>query len=220
MKRYNSTERIGIHKVGAFFEESFNWIFREQSVSDVGVDAIQEKCTYGNPTGKFLALQIKSGEGNFYKSKNGYTYYISDVHYYYWLNLDLPVLLLGYIPNTDSIYWQEISNTTVSKARNQWKVELLFEKRLTKDSLLDFEELISRRNHNALNPIKSKQRQLQSGRDKYLLMSNSLDLIGHYQKVLVSELNEEKGKISTYKAKYSKDKKRCATLKKYPKINS
>lgn len=123
-KRYQKTERVGVTRVALIVEDEFDWIFREQPIVDVGIDALVEKCDAGEPTGKFLALQIKSGEGNVYKSKtsNVYVYYISDVHYYYWVNLNMPILLICYIPNKKKSYWIEVNKINCTKTTKGWKI--------------------------------------------------------------------------------------------------
>ena len=56
------TERVGVNAVEAIFLNELNWAFREQTVSDYGIDAQVEVMEDGKPTGKLIALQIKSGE--------------------------------------------------------------------------------------------------------------------------------------------------------------
>ena len=79
--RYDSLERIGVNETEKIFIRELKWIFREQPIVDVGVDAIVEQSIEGVPTGKFIALQIKAGKGNFHISPNKLTYYISNIHY-------------------------------------------------------------------------------------------------------------------------------------------
>lgn len=38
------------------------------------------------------------------------TYYISNVYYNYWLNFDIPILLIAHIPKKAKTYWIEISD--------------------------------------------------------------------------------------------------------------
>ncbi len=62
--RYNKTERLGVIETDRIVTKEIDWIFREQPIVDVGLDAIIEQSEDGNPTGKFLAVQIKSEYGN------------------------------------------------------------------------------------------------------------------------------------------------------------
>lgn len=122
--RHNQTERIGINATEQIFIKDFDWIFREQPIVDVGIDALIEQSENGNPTGKFIALQIKSGKGNFHISDNRITHYISNIHYNYWLNFDIPVLLIAHIPELDKTFWMEISERNIKKVKKRWKIEI------------------------------------------------------------------------------------------------
>ncbi|MFD0975279.1 DUF4365 domain-containing protein [Salinimicrobium gaetbulicola] len=122
--RYNSKERLGINATESIFLKEFNWIFREQPIVDVGIDALVEQVNNGSPQGKFLALQIKSGEGNFRITADKLIYYLSNVHYNYWTNFDLPVILVGHIPEEDKTYWEELSIKKIKKTNKSWKLEI------------------------------------------------------------------------------------------------
>ena len=56
----HNIERLGVNAV----EEAFlkmGWLFREQPISDFGIDAHAEPTSDDWPTGQLIALQIKSG---------------------------------------------------------------------------------------------------------------------------------------------------------------
>ena len=57
--------RIGVHGVATLVLRNLGWIFREQHESDNGIDAIVESAVDGRPTGRLIALQIKSGSSYF-----------------------------------------------------------------------------------------------------------------------------------------------------------
>lgn len=99
MSRYSATEQIGVHAVGLVVTSDLGWIFREQPIADMGIDAHIELVD-GEPTGKLIGVQIKTGKGNFKESKDAYTYYGNDVHLDYWSNHSLPVILVAHIPET------------------------------------------------------------------------------------------------------------------------
>jgi hypothetical protein len=121
--RFNSTERLGVVSTDLVVTKELGWIFREQSLIDVGIDALIEQSENGNPTGKFLAVQIKSGKGNFHLTQESIIYYVSNVHYHYWLNINIPIILVTHFPETEKTYWQHISKNTLKKARKHWKIE-------------------------------------------------------------------------------------------------
>ena len=104
-------ERIGVNKVKAFFIEEFDWIFREQSILDYGIDAHIEIKEDEEATGVLFALQIKSGDSHCKenKSKNIFTYRGDLRHLDYWKNHSLPVIFIWYRPYNKSLYWQSVS---------------------------------------------------------------------------------------------------------------
>jgi hypothetical protein len=121
--RHSSTEQIGVNAVEALFLK-MGWIFRTQFVSDVGIDAQIELVENGEPTGKLIAIQIKSGRGNFKETRTGFRYSGSLAHYDYWLRHSLPVLLIAHLPDTDETYWINVSEETASKTPKGWGITI------------------------------------------------------------------------------------------------
>ena len=64
----NSTERIGVSYC-ALTAERNNWMFREQPINDIGIDAHMEFVEDDKPR-QLLALQIKSGSSWFKEKKD------------------------------------------------------------------------------------------------------------------------------------------------------
>lgn len=101
------------------------WLFREQSYSDVGIDAQVEIIEDGLATGFLFALQIKSGESYFKEpTKNGFIYRGKINHLEYWLRYLLPVLLVICNPSKKVAYWQVISESNISRTNSGWKIEI------------------------------------------------------------------------------------------------
>ena len=67
----NFTERIGVNHVGEIAARN-NWIFREQPIDDVGIDAHMELIEKTGESKQLLALQIKSGTSWFSEKKDDY----------------------------------------------------------------------------------------------------------------------------------------------------
>lgn len=122
--RHNNTERLGVNEADRIVTKYFGWIFREQPIVDVGLDAIIEQSEDGNPMGKFIAIQIKSGIANFHESEKYLTHYVSHIHYNYWLNLQIPIILVAHLPETEKTYWQHINEKTFKKTKKKWKIEI------------------------------------------------------------------------------------------------
>jgi hypothetical protein len=125
MSRYSATERTGVNAVEAIVVNELKWIFREQPIADMGIDAHVELVEDGNPSGKLIGLQIKTGKGNFHETKDAYVYYGDDVHLEYWTNHSLPVILVGHIPETKETFWVQVNESTVEQTQKGWKVTLL-----------------------------------------------------------------------------------------------
>lgn len=104
--------------------QDLNWIFREQLVVDMGIDAHMEQCIDGDPTGKLVALQIKTGASHFTIKEEELIYYGNPVHLSYWNKHSLPVLLLAHIPETGTTYWVEINIDKVSETKKGWKISI------------------------------------------------------------------------------------------------
>jgi len=141
MNRYSNTERLGVIETDRIVTKYFGWIFREQPIVDVGIDALLELSEDGDPKGRFLAAQIKTGKGNFYFSDKTLTYYVSHIHYNYWLNLNIPIIIIAHIPESEKTYWQVISEETFKKSNKRWKIEIPIKQELnekSKDRLTQF----------------------------------------------------------------------------------
>lgn len=140
--RDSNTERIGIYKSGFIFTKEIKWIFREQPIVDIGIDALIEQSINGNPTGQFIASQIKTGEGNFHISENHLTHYVSKIHYNYWLNFNFPVILIGHLPENDKTYWENITKKNLQKTKKHWKIIISKKKELGVNSIDELTSII------------------------------------------------------------------------------
>lgn len=132
--RHSLTERSGVYATASIITNDLKWIFREQPIVDIGIDALVEQVRDGNPTGKFMALQIKSGEGNFYFTDDKIIYYATQIHYNYWLNLNIPVLMIAHFPSDGSTYWQHINERNFKRTKKQWKLEIPRNQKLNEKS--------------------------------------------------------------------------------------
>jgi hypothetical protein len=122
--RYDPTERIGVSHIQNIFSKYYGWIFREQIIGDMGIDAQVEFVEGGDPKGKLLGIQIKTGASHFYERDDSFTFYIDEAHYTYWINHSLPVLLIGHIPESDLTFWQFVSEENIDKTSKRWKLTI------------------------------------------------------------------------------------------------
>lgn len=64
MKNSVKIDRLCVSELENFFSKH-GWLFREQYLHDYGIDAQVEIVINGVPTGKLIAIQIKSGKSYF-----------------------------------------------------------------------------------------------------------------------------------------------------------
>lgn len=101
----NVTSKSGVNHARTVVE-SCNSIFHEiHQENDIGVDAIIEIIKNEHPTGKMVALQIKSGESFFVRGK---CVIPIENHAKYWSNHHLPMFGIVYVPSLANAYWVDI----------------------------------------------------------------------------------------------------------------
>lgn len=116
------TERLGVSALAYFFA-GLGWLFREQPIHDFGIDAHVEIVEDERPTGKLIALQIKSGSSFFTEeTEDAYIFRTDDKHVTYWVGHSMPVVLVLYDPETKRAVWQEVSKQTVESTGKGWKL--------------------------------------------------------------------------------------------------
>jgi hypothetical protein len=123
--------RIGVHAVAEIFEKSFTWFFREQHESDFGIDAhVETTGKDGKPSGKLLALQIKSGSSYFRPHGVDYIYHGELRHLEYWTRHCLPVFIVLHHPETGLTLWQKVEKRLATIKGNRWSMVIPAEQRL------------------------------------------------------------------------------------------
>lgn len=101
----NVMSKSGVNHARAVVE-SCNSIFHEiHQENDIGVDAIIEIIKNEHPTGKMVALQIKSGESFFVR---GECVFPIKNHAKYWSSHHLPMFGIVYVPSLKNAYWVDI----------------------------------------------------------------------------------------------------------------
>lgn len=120
----NQIDRIGVNKVESIFLK-MGWIFREQAISDYGIDAHAEPKEDNRPTGRLIALQIKAGKSYFRKRGDNYVYYGKRQHLDYWLGHILPVFVILHDPEKDLTIWQRVeTQRVVDHGEDRWSIEI------------------------------------------------------------------------------------------------
>ena len=123
--RYSTTERLGILAVDTIATREFKWIFREQTVLDMGIDAHLETVDDGAPTGRLIALQIKTGASYFdEQSATSIVFRGKNTHLEYWTKHALPVVVILHDPEKNESYWEVVTTKRVVKTENAWKLDI------------------------------------------------------------------------------------------------
>lgn len=124
MAEFDPTERIGVNATERIFLKEFGWIFREQPISDMGIDAHIEITNDGKPSGKLISLQIKTGPSHFTIDDEKLTYYGKIRHLEYWVNHSLPVILIAHLPETEETFWALVISKNIERTKKAWKIEI------------------------------------------------------------------------------------------------
>lgn len=115
----------GITLVKRIVEKEMNWIFRKNHQEhDFGIDAFIDIIQESNQlTGKSVALQIKTGPSYFSEPCSGGWVYRDNIeHLNYYLNHDIPVLILLVNDQDEKVYWNICIASKTEKAGANWKI--------------------------------------------------------------------------------------------------
>lgn len=143
--RYTPTNDIGVAVLKRCIPKELGWICREVAQPDVGIDATIEQVIDGNPTAKYISVQLKTGEGNIHIDRNGnFIYYIDKTHYDYWLSSSIPVILAYCNPEDETIYWELLKKCNIKRTKGEenFKITISNTHLLNKDSLDEFNVII------------------------------------------------------------------------------
>ncbi len=145
MKAQNTdrTERIGVGIALTAFE-SIGFAFREQSISDYGIDAHGELIESEHPTGQLLGLQLKSGPSYLSETcDDGYIFRIDKEHVEYWLTHALPVLICLCDIDTRTIFWQVVNADTAKSTGKGFKFTVPLTQTISNASVGNLSNLLS-----------------------------------------------------------------------------
>ncbi len=124
-RRYDPTERIGLNAVERIVTADFKWIWREQPVADFGIDAqIEVVDRYRKPTGKLIAVQVKTGVSYFQGARETHPFYIDQEHLKYWDQHSLPVILILHNPDDEQTIWQRADLHSARPTKTRWCIDV------------------------------------------------------------------------------------------------
>lgn len=146
MKVSNSSriERIGVQCVALKFER-LGYKFREQPISDYGVDAQIEIVEEDTATGQLVAVQIKSGTSWLNEfDGHGYVFRGHLKHLKYWLKHSLPVIIVLHDDENDDSFWQAVTPTNVIYTKSAWKMVVPVSHKINAGMHVDLKRLVKK----------------------------------------------------------------------------
>jgi hypothetical protein len=140
VSNFNETDslgELGVAAVNLIVRKEMEWIFRQQSISDRGIDAeIEIQDEAGDATGRLIALQIKTGPSYLSKKTDtGFVFRGKNRHLSYWRRHSLPVVLVLHDPGANVSYWQSVSDSNIEKTDKAWKIEVPFNQTFDKSAM-------------------------------------------------------------------------------------
>ena len=117
--------RIGICNTEIAVRSLLGFKFREQPTSDYGIDAhIEIRHEEDYPTGKLIAVQIKTDKSSCFEAKDHYSFNFDYKHLNYWLNHSLPVIIVHYDSKKDILNWVHLTEDKITKNECSWSIKI------------------------------------------------------------------------------------------------
>lgn len=123
------SQRVG--RAGEAWFESFvtsvlGWVYRPvHRESDFGIDGYIDIVAHEAVTGRTLAVQVKCGDSFVAKkTAGGIKFEGSNRHLNYYLNQDVPVILVVLSSNCEEGYWVEFDITRTNRTSVGWWIEI------------------------------------------------------------------------------------------------
>lgn len=143
MSDTEQTNRLGVNITEQRVLEAGH-VFREQPVSDFGIDAHIEIKDGATATGRLIAAQIKTGPSYFSEEEeSGFWHYVSERHRDLWINHSLPVILVLCDVDRRDCFYEIVSNETCVRAGGSWKILVPKNKTITAHGSNDLVSLAS-----------------------------------------------------------------------------
>ena len=114
----NTIERIGVYHC-AEIAACNKWIFREQPVDDIGIDAHMEFVDESGKNRGGGGGGVKTGSSWFRDKKDDYIVFrdINVRQYNYWTTNSLPCIVVLYNPDDGMCIWQELTDKTIERTK-------------------------------------------------------------------------------------------------------
>ena len=142
----NKIGRKGVTILTSIIEDKLIWQLRiNHQEDDYGIDAYIDIITEeGHLTGKSIAVQIKSGQ-SYFRQKNEYGWIYSGElkHLNYYLNHEIPVILVIVDTESKKAYWELCDAEQTDRSNKGWSIVIPFHKELEENSKEELTKYIS-----------------------------------------------------------------------------
>jgi len=179
----------GITILKKLIEIELNWLFRaNHKEHDFGIDAyIDVIAEDGGVTGKTIAAQVKTGKSYFSeKTELGWVYRGEMMHLNYYLNHDIPVIIVLVDDKNSKVYWTLCDAQKTEEAGENWKLIVPFNKYLhtnSKRELLQYVSPIKDYVSQLENLWKENKNLKKAGRILFNVDKNDV-IIGEYKRLI------------------------------------
>lgn len=148
LPKRNSTDitaKIGVNAVSSMINNKLHWIFRPvHQEDDFGIDGyIDEVDSNGGVTGRYCAVQIKTGKSYLNCSHGNFWYTDTKAHLNYFLNQPSPVLLILCNPENEECYWAQLEEDNVEASEKSWRHPIQMSQTLNTNSKIDIVNLLN-----------------------------------------------------------------------------
>jgi hypothetical protein len=148
----DQTEREGVYDIGKAITKRIGWIFREQPILDIGIDAIIEQKIEGKATGQFIALQIKSGKSYLANKNDSSVGFLIDLeHFKYWRDLCIPFIIIIYDTLLEISIWEVFNSDKLKKNKNSYRLDIPRNNILDEKSVIKLNNIIESNINDFLN---------------------------------------------------------------------
>jgi hypothetical protein len=133
----SKTGKSGLIILTSIVENKLGWLLRTtHQEEEFGIDAyIDIVSKQGQVTGKCIAVQVKSGS-SYFKEKNkfGWLYYGEMRHLNYYLNNEIPVIIVLVNTEKKKAFWALCDPAQTEKHGNRWSITIPFNQPLDSKS--------------------------------------------------------------------------------------
>lgn len=135
----------GVNIISSMIHNEFGWIFRRNHTEhDFGIDGyIDVVNDAGGVTGQSIAVQVKSGKSFFAtETPSSYTYYGETKHLNYYLNSQVPVILIIYNQEQGHCFWAPFAAEKTERTGSGWKIAIPKKNILSINTKAEFIKLV------------------------------------------------------------------------------